>query len=56
MAEKRLTYDELVDEGVKAIIRSFGRGEDLRGAVSFIVRATALWVEEDNKKPKGGKK
>ncbi len=44
MADKKLTFDEMVDEGVKAIIRAFGKGEDLRGAVAYIVCGTAQWT------------
>lgn len=49
MAEKRLTYDEMVDEGVKLVISAFGKGEDLRGSVSLMVSATALWTEANLK-------
>lgn len=52
MAEKRLTYDEMVDEGVKTIIRAFGKGEDLHGAVWQIVTGTALWTEANLKAAK----
>lgn len=46
MAEKLLTFDEMVDEGVKAIIRAFGKGEDLRGAVFYIVQGTSQWTAD----------
>lgn len=49
MAEKRLTYDEMVDEGVKLVIGAFGKGEDLRGAVSMIVIGTSNWTEANLK-------
>lgn len=52
MAEKRLTHEEMVDEGVKAVIRAFGKGEDLRGAVWQIVTGTALWTEANLKEEK----
>ena len=55
MAEKRLTYDEMVDEGVKLVIRAFGKGEDLRGAISVLVSGTALWAEANLKAEKKGK-
>jgi len=49
MAKKRLTYDEMVDEGVKLVIRAFGKGEDLRGAVSLLISGTSLWTEANLK-------
>lgn len=49
MAEKRLTHQEMVDEGVKVIIRAFGKGEDLHGAVWQIVTSTAMWTEANLK-------
>ena len=45
MAEKRLTYNEMVDEGVKLVIGAFVKGEDLRGAISVLVSGTALWAK-----------
>ena len=41
--KKELTFDDLVEEGVKAILRAFGKGEDLDGAVYYIVNGTAQW-------------
>ncbi len=54
MAKKQeeMTFEDLVDEGVKAIIRSFGKGEDLRGAVWYICTATTIWADENAKKDK----
>lgn len=49
MAEKRRTHEEMVDEGVKTIIRAFGKGQDLHGAVWQIVTGTALWTEANLK-------
>ncbi len=54
MAEKRLTYDEMVDEGVKLVIRAFGKDEDLHGAISVLVSGTALWAKA-NLEAKEGK-
>ena len=53
MAEKPLTYDEMVDEGVGLVIRAFGKGEDLRGAISVLVSGTALWAQANLKAEKG---
>lgn len=53
MAKKtqdEITFEDLIDEGVKAIIRSFGKGEDLRGAVWYICTATARWADENARK------
>ena len=49
MAEKPLTYNEMVDEGVRLILTAFGKGEDLRGAVSMIVIGTSNWTEANIK-------
>lgn len=40
---KRLTHDELIEDGISQILRAFGKGEDLRGAVWYIVTASAQW-------------
>lgn len=53
MAKKEeMTFEDMVDEGVKAVIRSFGKGEDLHGAVWYIVNATARWAHEKATKEK----
>jgi len=56
MAEKRLTHAEMVDAGVQTIIRAFGKGEDLHGAVWQIVTGVSIWTErnlEEAEKKKG---
>ena len=47
MAEKRLTHAEMVDAGVQTIIRAFGKGEDLHGAVWQIVTGVSIWTERN---------
>lgn len=44
--KKEVTFDDLVDSGIHQIIRSFGKGEDLRGAVWAIVNDAAYWGGE----------
>jgi hypothetical protein len=44
--KKPLEYQDIVDEGLKAVIRSFGKGEDLRSAVSYIVIMSLNWRRE----------
>ncbi len=46
MTQKALTFTDLVDSGVLSIIRAFGKGEDLRGAVWGIVNGTCNWVAQ----------
>lgn len=41
--EKETTFDDLVDNGIHQILHSFGKGEDLRGAVWAIVNSAAHW-------------
>ena len=44
MANKDLTFDDMVEYAVSRVIRAFGKGEDLRGACYSIVRASAQWA------------
>lgn len=44
---KRPTYDEMVDNAVKQIIRAFGKGSDLHGACATIVNSSANWGAEN---------
>ncbi len=46
---KEVTFDDLVDSGVNQILRVFGKGEDLRGAVWSIVAGTTNWATEQEK-------
>jgi len=55
MGNEKLSYDDLVQDGVAAILRSFGKGEDLRGAVAYIIQASAQWGA-DNAKAQESKK
>jgi len=55
MGNEKLSYDDLVQDGVAAILRSFGKGEDLRGAVAYIIQASAQWGA-DNAKARESKK
>ncbi|KKM06003.1 hypothetical protein LCGC14_1748320 [marine sediment metagenome] len=50
MSKKEVTFEELVDSGVQQIIRAFGKGEDLHGAVWAIVTGTANWADDCAKK------
>lgn len=45
-------FDKQVEAGVRDIIKAFGKGEDLRGAVSLIVDRSARWGY-DNAKNEG---
>ena len=53
---KDITFDQMVDSAVAQVIRSFGKGEDLRGACWCIVSSTARWAQEQEKERKKGKK
>lgn len=46
---KPLTLEEMIDEGVKLVIGAFGKGEDLRGAVTMIIVGTSNWTEQNLK-------
>lgn len=48
--EKELTFEDLIDAGVLQIIRTLGKGEDLRAAVWAICASTANWSEDQAKK------
>lgn len=54
MTNKKITFEDLVENGVGQILKSFGKGEDLRGAVWSICAAATLW-QEDSKTKKPGK-
>ena len=45
MKTKRLTYDEMVDEGIRLVISAFGKGEDLHGAMSMFVVGVSNWTK-----------
>jgi len=42
-----LTFDEMVDQGVKVIFKSLGKGKDLRSTVSLIIMSAAAWGAEN---------
>ena len=44
-----LTYDEMVDEGVKLVISAFGKGEDLHGAMAMFVSGVSNWTQQNIK-------
>jgi len=46
------TFDDMVDYGVSQVIKAFGKGEDLRGAVSSIVMVTAQWGADNRDRHK----
>ncbi len=46
---KRLTHEEMVDEGVRLVISAFGKGEDLHGAMSLIVCGVSNWTQQNMK-------
>jgi len=41
--EKEILFDDLINYGVSQILRAFGKGEDLRGAVAAICDNSAKW-------------
>ncbi len=55
MANKDITFDDMVENAVSQVIRAFGKGEDLRGACYSIVMATSIWAVEREKERKNGK-
>ena len=40
---KKIKFEDLVDDGIRQILRAFGKGEDLHGAVWAIVNNAAYW-------------
>ena len=45
--KKKVEFEDLVQDGVRRILLSFGKGEDLRGAVWGIVNGACLWSREE---------
>ena len=56
MANKDITFNEMVDNAVSQVIRAFGKGEDLHGACYSIVNATAVWAQDREKERKNAGK
>lgn len=50
--EKEVTFKDLIDDGVLQIIRAFGKGEDLQGAMWNIVNRATNWGADQAKKEK----
>jgi hypothetical protein len=44
---KQTTFEKMVESGVAQIWATLGKGEDLQGAVSLIVMASAQWGAEN---------
>ena len=56
MANKDITFDDMVESAVSRVIQAFGKGEDLRGACYSIVMATSIWAQDkDREERKNGK-
>ena len=41
-----MTYEELKDACLREILYAFGKGKDLNGATSNIIRMVRVWEEE----------
>ena len=48
--EEEVTFQDMVDWGIQRIIKAFGKGEDLQGAVFGIVQGAAAWGSERTEK------
>lgn len=44
------TTEDMIQMGIRQIIRAFGKGEDLRGAVGGIVLQSAAWGADNYKR------
>lgn len=44
---KEVTLDQMVEFGIGRILQAFGKGEDLKGAVTSIVIASAQWGRDN---------
>ena len=45
-----MTYEQLKDACTREILYAFGKGKDLSGATSNIIRMVRVWDEEQEKK------
>lgn len=45
MAKDKISFDELVDDGIQQVNYALNKGQDLRGAIRNIICGARIWHE-----------